>query len=180
MPPVVLAVSVVAGPLGIVVAIVVAVLLGIVVAIVVVWLPLDFAVLPESAVGPLETAVVIAFGVSNLGHPRYFASPNACSFASCSSSVGLVGGVFVGSSIDALSNDAPDSHSSNLTVSFHKRMEPFDSGPSLSHSSASDTSVLPTDATTNRRRKRSPPQCQGQSRHTSRVSRPPPVVREIR
>ena len=179
MPPVVLAVSVVAGPLGIVVAIVVAVLLGIAVAIVVVWLPLDFAVLPESAVGPLETADVIAFGVSNLGHPRYFASPNACSFASCSSSVGLVGGVFVGSSIDALSNDAPDSHSSNLTVSFHKRMEPFDSGPSLSYSSASDTSVLPTDATTNHCKKKCPHLSQGRRRHKSQVSLPPLEVRQI-
>ena len=94
-PPGVVAVSAVVGPLGIVVA------------IVVVWLPLELAVLPEIVVGPLETAVVIAFGVSNLGHPKYFASPNARSFPSCSSSVEVVGGVSAGSSMDVLPNDDP-------------------------------------------------------------------------
>ncbi|MDO8721372.1 MAG: hypothetical protein Q7J31_03990 [Syntrophales bacterium] len=74
--------------------------LRIAVGIVVVWLPLEIAVLPEIVVGPLETAVVIAFGASNLGHPKYFASPNVCSFPSCASSGGLVRGVFVGGSID--------------------------------------------------------------------------------
>ena len=46
--------------------------LRIVVAIVVVWLLLNITVLPEIAVGPLETVVVIAFGASNLGHTRVF------------------------------------------------------------------------------------------------------------
>ena len=121
----------------------------ILIAIVVVWLPLEFAVLPEILVGPLETAVVIALGASNLGHPKYFASPNVCSFPSCASSVGLVGGVFAGSSMDALSNDAPYSHSSNPRVSLYKKMERFDSSPNLNYNYASDTIALPTDATTN-------------------------------
>ena len=167
-PPVVVAVSAVAGPLGIAVA------------IVVVWLPLEFAVLPEVLVGPLETAVVIAFGASNLGHPKYFASPNVCSFPNCASSVGLVGGVFVGSSIDALSNDAPYSHSSTLMVSLYKKMERSDSSPNLNYSSASDTIALPTDATTNHCRKRCPHLSQGQHRHSSQVSLPTLKVRQIR
>ncbi len=168
VPPGVLAVSAVVGPLRIVVA------------IVVVWLPLEIAVSPETVVGPLETAVVIAFGASNLGHPKYFASPNVCSFPSCASSVGLVRGVFVGSSIDALSNDAPYSHSSNLMVSLYKKMEPFDSSPNLNYSSASDTIALPTDATTNHCRKRCPHLSQGQHRHSSQVSLPSLEVRQIR
>ena len=65
--------------------------LGIVVGIVVVWLPLGIAVLPGIFVGPLETAVVIALGVSNLGHPKFVASPNDYSFSRCSSSVEAVG-----------------------------------------------------------------------------------------
>ena len=107
--------------------------------IVAVWLPFELAVLPEILVGPLETAFVIEFGASNLGHPKYFASPNVCSFASCASSLGLVGRVFVGSSIDALSNDAPYSRSSNRMVSLYKKMEHFDSSPNLNYSSANDT-----------------------------------------
>src|SRR4030067_1396582 len=125
-------------------------------------------------------SVVIAFGVSNLGHPKYFASPNACSFPSCSSSVEVVGEVFAGSSIDALSNDAPYSHSSNLMVSLYKKMERFDSNPNLNYSSASYTSALPTDATTNHCRKRCPHPSQGLHRHSSQVSLPPLEVRQIR
>src|SRR5450759_379979 len=125
-------------------------------------------------------AVVIAFGVSNLGHPRYFASPNACSFPSCSSSVEVVGEVFAGSSIHVLPNDDPCSHSSNLMVSLYKKMERFDSSPNLNYSSASDTIALPTDATTNHCKKKCPHLSQGQHRHSSQVSLPPPEVRQIR
>jgi hypothetical protein len=42
--------------------------------------PLELSVLPEIFVGPFWTAVVIALGVSSLGHPKYFASPNVCFF----------------------------------------------------------------------------------------------------
>lgn len=168
VPSGVVAVSAVVGPLRIVAA------------IVVVWLTFEIAVLPGILVGPLETAVVIAFGASNLGHPRYFAFPNVCSVPRCSSFVGLVGEVFAGSSMDVLPNDDLGSHSSNLTVPFHKRMGPFDSRPNLSHSSVSDTNALPTDATTNHGRKRCPHLRQGQHRHQSQVSLPSLEVWQIR
>ena len=155
-------------PLGIAVGAVVVVLLGAVV------------VPPGVVVVPFDVVVGIAFGASNLGRPKYSASPNVCSFPKCASSVGLVGGVFVGSSIDALSNDAPGSHSSNLMVSLDKRMERFDSSPNLNYSCASDTSALPTDATTNHCRKRFPHPSQEQHRHSSRVSLRPVEVRQIR
>jgi hypothetical protein len=59
-------------------------------------------------------------------------------------------------------------------------MGPFDSRPSLSHSAVSDTSALPTDATTNRCRNRCPHPRQGRHRHTSRGSLPPLGVRQTR
>lgn len=131
-------------------------------------------------VAPLVTVVVIAFGVANLGHPKFVASPNACSFASPSSSVELVAEVFVGSSTDALSNDGPCSHSSSLRVSLHKKMGLFDSRPTLSCSSASDTNVLPTDATTNHCRRRCPRLRQGRRIHTSQAALSTQVVRQTR
>ena len=132
----------------------------------------------SAVVGPFR--IVVGFWVSNLGHPKYFVSPNACSVPSCASFVELVGEVFAGSSMDVLATDDPCSHSSTLAVSFHKKMGPFDSRPNLSHSSVSDTSALPTDATTNHGRKRCPHLCQGQHRHPSQVSLPPLEVRRIR
>ena len=131
-------------------------------------------------VAPFETVVLIAFGVANPGHPKYFASPNVCSFASCSSSVELVGEVFVGSSTHALSNDDPCSHSSSLRISFYKKMERFYSRPNLSRSTVSDTNVLPTDATTNHCRRRCPCLHRGRRRHTSQAALSAPVVRQIR
>ncbi len=133
-----------------------------------------------SVVPPLGISAVIAFGVSNLGHPKYFASPNACSFPSYSSSAEVVAEVFVGGPIDVLPNDDPCSHSSNLMVSLYKKMERFDSSPNLNYSAASDTIALPTDATTNHCRKRCPHLSQGQHRHTSQVALPPLEVRQIR
>jgi len=146
--------------------------------------PLGIAVFPDFAVELHETVgspwIVPGPGASNLGHPRYFASPNVCSFPSCASSVGLVDGVFVGSSIDALSNDAPYSHSSNPMVFLYKKMERFDSSPNLNYSSASDTIALPKGATTNHRRKRCPHPNQGQHRHSSLVAPPSLEVPQIR
>ena len=49
----------------------------------------------------------VAFGVANLGHPKFVASPNAYSVPSFSSFVQLVDDVFVGSSTDALSMVIP-------------------------------------------------------------------------
>jgi hypothetical protein len=167
-PPGVAAVSAVAAPLGIAAG------------IVVVWLPLEISVLPEVVVGLLVAAAVLAPGASNPGHPRYFASPNVCSFPSCSSSVGPVGGVFVDSSIDALANDALYNRSSNLTVPLCKKMERFDSSPNRHCSYESDTIALATDATTNPYRKTYPCLSQGQRRHKSQVSLSPLEVRQIR
>jgi len=117
-------------------------------------------------------------GASNLGHPNCYASPNIRSFPSRANSFGLVGGVFVDNSIGALSNDDPYSHSSNLVLSLHKKMERFDSGPSLNYVSASDTIGLPTDATTNHCRKRCLHLNQGQHRHMFLVSLPALEVRQ--
>ena len=86
-PPVVSAVNAAVGPLWIEVGIAVVCLpLEIAAGIAVVRPPHAFAVLPEISVGLDEQAVVIAPGVSNLGHPRFVAFPNDCSFARCSSS----------------------------------------------------------------------------------------------
>jgi hypothetical protein len=128
----------------------------------------------------LETVVVIAFGVANLGHPTFVASPNVYSFPSFPSFVQLVGGLFVGSSTDALSNGDACRHSSRMEVFLYKKMEHFDSIPNLSCSGVSDTNVLATDATTNHYKRRDPSLCQGRRRHTSQAARPTPVVRQIR
>ena len=149
------------------------------VAIVVVLLPREIAASPEILVGPLETAAVIAYGVAIPGHPKSAASPSACSVPSPSSFVEFVGVEFVGSSTDALSNDGPGSHSSNLVVSFYKRTGPFDSRPNLRYSLVSDTSGLPKDATTTHCRKRCPRLRQGRRRHTSQAALLIPAVRQI-
>jgi hypothetical protein len=62
-------------------------------------------------------------------------------------------------------NDALCSHLSILNVLFDEKMEHHYSIPNLSDSSVSDTSVLPTDATTSHRRRRGPRLNQGQRRH---------------
>jgi len=159
--------------------------LGIAVLIAEVWPAPELVVSSEVAdgvvvAGPLEAAVVIALGASNPGRPMYFASPNVYPFPSCSSFGELVAGVFVGSSIVALPNDAAYSHSSSLRVPLYKKRERFDNGPNPNYSFASDTNALPTDATTSHRRKRWPHRRQGRHRHTSQVSLPSLEVRQIR
>lgn len=124
--------------------------------------------LVHAAASDAGAAVVV--GIANLGHPKFVAFPNACSFASHSSYVEVFCMVFVRGSIDVLPNDAPCNHSSNLRVSVYEKMEFLDSNPNLSCSALNDTSVLPTDATTSHCRKRCPPPRQGQRRHTSQVS----------
>ena len=130
---------------------------------------------PESVVG---VAVVVGV-VSNLGHPKFVASPNVCSLSNCSSSFEVVGEVFVGNSTAAHSIDDSCSHSSNLKVSPHEKMERFYNRPNLSYSVESDTSPLSTDATTNHHRKRGPRLNQGQRRHSSQVLLSHLVVRQI-
>ena len=126
----------------------------------------------------LGMVAVIAFAVANLVPPRFAASPNARSFPSPSSSVELVAEVFAGSSTDALSNDGPCSHSSSLRVSLHKKTELFGSSPNPSCSTASDTNVLPTDATTNHDRRRRPHLHQVRRRHLSRAALSTPAARQ--
>lgn len=84
------------------------------------------------------------------------ASPSAAPFLSCASSVEPCHWVWVGNSIDNLSRDEPDSHFSSLAVLPYKKRELFDSGSNPSYRSASDTSALPTDATTSPCRKKCP------------------------
>ena len=131
-------------------------------------------------IAPLGMVAVIASGVANPGHPKFVASPNACSVASPSSSVELVAVTFVGSSTDALSSDAPCSHSSSPRVSLHKKTVRCCSSPNLSCSIVSDTNVLPTGATTNRCRRRYPRLRQGQRRHTSQEELSFPAAQQIR
>ena len=167
-PPAVAAVSARAG------------LLWIVVGIAVEWRSPGVAVLPGILAGPRGATVLTAFGVSTPGHPKFAVSPNACSFSSCSSSVPPAGGGSAGSSMDVLPNDAPCSYPSSFPVSLNKRMGPSGSSPTRSHSAVTDTSALPTDATTNHHRKRCPHPCRGRHRHTSRGSPPSLEVQKIR
>ena len=91
-------------------------------------------------------------------------------------SVEVAHGVPVGGSMVDHSNDAPYIHLSILKVLFHKKMEHHYSSPNLNDSSVSDTSVLPTDATTNHRKRISPRLSQGQRRHLYQAEVPFLVV----
>ena len=52
--------------------------------------PLDIVVVPcDIVVAPCDILVGSAFGASNLGHPKYFASPNACSFPNSWAAIGV-------------------------------------------------------------------------------------------
>jgi hypothetical protein len=97
---------------------------------------------------------------------------------SFATSVEVAGEILVDNAILGLPNDAPYIHLSILKVLFHKKMEHHHSGPNLSDSSVSDTSVLPTDATTNHRRRRSPRLSQGQRRPLYEAAVPLPEVPE--
>ena len=123
---------------------------------------------------------VVVVEVDSPGRPKYFASPNAGSFPSCSSSVEVVGEVFVGSSTGARTNYGPCSILSNLGLHQNKNLEHYYNDPSPGYNNVSDTIALPTDATTNHCRKRCPHLSQGQHRHSSQVVLPPLEVRQIR
>jgi hypothetical protein len=123
---------------------------------------------------------VVVVEVDSSGHPTFVASPNACSFPSSSSSVELVGEVFVGSSTGARTNYGLCSILSNLGLHQNKNLELCYNNPIPGYNNASDTIALPTDATTNHCRKRCPPLSQGRRRHTSQAALSTPVVRQIR
>ena len=73
--------------------------------------------------------------------------------------------LLVDNAIPGHSNDAPYIHLSTVQVPFHKKMEHHYNSPNPGDSPVSDTSVLPTDATTNHRRKTNPRLSQGQRRY---------------
>lgn len=106
-------------------------------------------------------AVVLAFGVSTPGPPRYFVFPNVCFFPSLSNFLEPADEAWAGNPIDALSSDVPGNHPSSRKVCVHKKMEHFYNGASPNHSAESDTIAPPRDATTNRYRRRFPPLHQG-------------------
>jgi hypothetical protein len=128
----------------------------------------------------LISVSVVVVEVDSSEHPRFHAFPNVDHFASPSSSVEVVGGESVHVPIDARTNYCLCSTLSNLDLHQSKNLERFDNSPNLSRSNASDTSVLPKDATTSLHRRRCPRLRQGQRRHTSPAVLPPPVVRQIR
>ena len=127
----------------------------------------------------VPVSVVVAWVYSS-GRPKFLAFPNVDHFASSSSSVEAVGEESVHSSTSARTNHGFCSILSNLGPRQNKNLEHCYNNPNPGHNTVSDTSALPTDATTNHCRKRCRHLRQGQRRHTSRGSLPPPAVRQIR
>ena len=84
--------------------------------------------------------------------------------------------IIVDNAIPPHANDARDNPLSISEVLFREKMERHYSMPTLSGSSVSDTSALPTDATTNHRRRTSPRLSQGQRRHRYEAAGPLPEV----
>ncbi len=126
---------------------------------------------PPAADGAsLETVAANAFGVVNLGRPNFYVFPNICSFPRHSSSVAHIHEGLAGNSIDFPANDAPDSHFANLGVCSCRMRECVDNSSSRNHNAASDTSLLPTDATTIRHKNRSPPLRQGRHKRLSQAT----------
>jgi hypothetical protein len=110
---------------------------------------------PVVSVGHLGIAVGVALmAFLNLEHPNCFASPNVCLAPSLASFSELVGGALCGGPISDLSSGLACNHSSSLKAHVHKKMDFLDNGPSLYRNAVSGTSVLPTDATISRRRKK--------------------------
>ena len=127
-------------------------------------------VAPHAVAGPLWSVMESAFGAANLGHPRYFASPNVCPFPSCASSVGHLDEGFFGSAIAVLANVYLCIRSSSLMVPSCRRAGLFGSGSNLNCRYASDTNALPKDATTNHYRKKRPHLNLEPHKHLSPVS----------
>jgi hypothetical protein len=124
-------------------------------------------------------ASVVAVGVDSPGPPRFHAFPSGDCHASSSSSVEVVGKESVRRSTGVRTNDGLCSILSNLGLHQNKNVEHCHNKPSPGHNNASDTNDLPIDATTSHSRRTSLHLYQGQRRHTSQVSLPPRVVREI-
>ena len=128
----------------------------------------------------LVAVSVVVAEVDSSGRPKFFVFPNICSFPNCSSSLQVVGKVFVGSSTGARTNYDLCSILSNLDLHQNKKLEHCYNNPNPGHNNVSDTNDLPIDATKNHSRKRGLHQFQGQRKHTSQVSLSPLVVLQIR
>ncbi len=141
---------------------------------------------PRASVGiavafPVSTpASVLVVEVDSSGHPMLFlAFPNVDHFASSSSSVEIVGRGSVRNSIGVRATHVLCSIFSNLGLHRSRILGQNHNRPIPGHNNVSDTSGLPTDATTNHPRKRDLYQNQGRHKHRYPVSLSTPVVREI-
>src|SRR4030042_292488 len=112
---------------------------------------------------PVSVAVV---EVDSSGRPKFLVFPNVGFFASYSSSVELVGEVFVDNPTDVRTNYGICSILSNLGLHQNKNLEWCCNNPSPCYNNVSDTNALPKNATKSHSRKRSLHQCQGQRKHT--------------
>jgi hypothetical protein len=123
----------------------------------------------------------VAVAVDSSGHPRFFAFPNVDYYASFSSSVEVVGEESVHSPTGAHTNYGLCSIPSNLDLHQNKNVEHCNNNSNLDHNSVTDTSPLPTDATTNHSRKTGLPLYQEQRKHCLyRVTLPHSEVLRIR
>jgi hypothetical protein len=122
---------------------------------------------------------VVVVEVDSSGRPKFLAFPNVDYFASSSSSVEVVGEESVHSSTGARTNYGLCSVLSNLGLHQNRTLGLYHNNATPGHNNGSDTSDLPTDATTNHRRKRCLRLSQGRHRHTYPVSLSPLAVREI-
>jgi len=101
---------------------------------------------------PFQAGVSVPFAVANSQHPRFYFSPNDCSFSSLSNSFGLAYEVLVECSIVVHANVFPCSRSSNHGVRDYKKRGCFYSVANLRYNYASDTIFLPMDGTTSHRK----------------------------
>jgi len=122
---------------------------------------------------------VVVVEVYSSGRPKFLAFPNVDHFASSSSPLEVVGEESVHSSTGARTNYGLCSILSNPGLHQNKTLGPYHNNATPGHNNVSDTSDLPTDATTNHRRKKCLRLSQGQRRHTYPVSLSPLVVRQI-
>ena len=124
---------------------------------------------------------VVGVEVDSLGHPKFFAFPNVDLYATCSSSVEVVGEESVHIPTGARTNYGLCSILSNPGLHQNKNLEHCYNNPNPGHNNVSDTNDLPIDATTSHSRKTDLHLCLEQHKHHSyQVSLLPLVVREKR
>ena len=96
---------------------------------------------------------VVVVEVDSSGRPKSLAVPNVDHYASSASSVEVVGKESVRSSTHARTNYGLGSILSTLGLHQNRNWEQCYSTPSPGHNTVSDTTGLPTDATTNHSRR---------------------------